>query len=158
MKSFKEYLIENWSIVNSMNDIPMEDRHRYLYHVTTSGKAKKIVKQGLIPRTSVKGNYGSDIDNLSYGRAFVTSHHGIPYWVHSLATRKADKQSRNVEEKDYEKLRILKFPVENLPKSVRRKLNVDTFGTRDANSMMGLSIPFNPQISSRAYNTEMVVK
>lgn len=124
-------LLENWSYAHDFDEMPNSEKQKYVYHVTTAARAAKIVKHGLKPR-SPKGrtNYPSLKDHTG-GHAFVTNHHGVRYWkdqtVHAVNRRK-----REVDERDYENIHVIKFPIANMKKSTRRKLRTDWIGTTDA--------------------------
>ena len=167
LPSFKEFLYENWSLVHNLSDIPHEDRSKYIYHVTYEPRVNKILKKGLVPRIKGKGNFPS-LKAETKGKAFFTNHRGISYWESNLA-------SANLKHEDDEKLPfILKFPIANLKKSVRRKIKIDELGTKDSNSMTvsmyrditgtssRLNNPapskWNPELHRRAYSINQTIK
>jgi len=124
-------LLENWSYAHNFHEMPENEKKKYVYHVTTAARAAKIVKGGLKPR-SPKGrtNY-PDAKEHTQGHAFVTNHHGVKYWVDQTA-HAVNRRKREVDERDYENIHVLKFPIANLKKSTRRKLRTDELGTKDA--------------------------
>jgi len=124
-------LLENWSYAHNFHEMPENEKKKYVYHVTTAARAAKIVKGGLKPR-SPKGrtNY-PDAKEHTQGHAFVTNHHGVRYWVDQTA-HAVNRRKREVDERDYENIHVLKFPIANLKKSTRRKLRTDELGTKDA--------------------------
>lgn len=126
-------LLENWSYAHDFDEMPNSEKEKYVYHVTTAARARKIMKQGLKPRTGKHiGNY-PEMASHTAGHAFVTNHHGVNYWrdqtMHAVA---AKKRKHEVDERDYENTHVLKYPIANLPKSTRRKLKTDVYGTGDA--------------------------
>jgi len=124
-------LNENWSYAHDFHEMPNSEKQKYVYHVTTAARAAKIVKGGLKPR-SPKGrtNYPS-LDFHTRGHAFVTNHHGVNYWKDQTA-HAVNRRKREVDERDYENIHVVKFPIANLRKSARRRLKVDDVGTEDA--------------------------
>jgi hypothetical protein len=124
-------LLENWSYAHDFHEMPNSEKQKYVYHVTTASRAAKIVKGGLKPR-SPKGrtNYPS-LDLHTRGHAFVTNHHGVNYWKDQTA-HAVNRRKREVDERDYEHIHVIKFPIANLRKSARRRLKVDVVGTEDA--------------------------
>lgn len=133
MISFKEYLQENWSYAHDFYEMPESEKQKYVFHITTPSRAKKILKKGLRVRSGhFKTNY-PDLKHLTSGRAFVTNHQGVRYWedqtLHAINNPDGTKE---VSEKDLENITILKFPFANLSKSNRRKITTDEIGTRDA--------------------------
>lgn len=161
MKSFIEHLFENWSTVNDMGDIPMKDRHKFVYHVTTKARAKKILKSGLKPREKGRGNYDTGLEKYSLGKAFITSHRGVNFWINSLLTAIADRRGEHTEDQNYENIKVLKYPVANLSKSVRRDFEVDQYGTRDSNIGFrkgDLESGFEPARFARAYAINKPIK
>lgn len=124
-------LYENWSYAHDFDDMPNSEKQKYVYHVTTAARAAKILKHGLKPR-SPKGrtNYPGNKE-YTQGHAFVTNHQGVRYWkdqtLHAVNRRK-----REVDERDYENIHVVKFPIANLAKSTRRKFTIDQLGTKDA--------------------------
>lgn len=124
-------LLENWSYAHDFHEMPNSEKQKYVYHVTTAARAAKIVKHGLKPR-SPKGrtNYPGNKE-YTQGHAFVTNHQGVRYWkdqtLHAVNRRK-----REVDERDYENIHVVKFPIANLAKSTRRKFTTDQLGTKDA--------------------------
>lgn len=131
MKSFLEYISENWSYADDFHSMNKKDQSKYIYHMTTDARAKKIIKQGLKPR-SLRGrtNY-PQVASRTRGLNFTTNHHGVRYWITQTAMA-VNRRKREVGEKDYENIRILKFPIANLSHSTRRRFQFDTVGTRDA--------------------------
>jgi hypothetical protein len=124
-------LLENWSYAHDFHEMPNSEKQKYVYHVTTAARAAKIVKGGLKPR-SPKGrtNYPSQKEHTQ-GHAFVTNHHGVNYWRDQTA-HAVNRRKREVDERDYENIHVIKFPIANLKKSTRRKLRTDELGTKDA--------------------------
>jgi hypothetical protein len=124
-------LFENWSYAHDFDDMPNSEKQKYVYHVTTAARAAKIVKGGLKPR-SPKGrtNYPGAKEHTQ-GHAFVTNHQGVRYWKDQTA-HAVNRRKREVDERDYENIHVIKFPIANLPKSTRRKLRVDPLGTKDS--------------------------
>ena len=124
-------LLENWSYAHDFDEMPNSEKQKYVYHVTTAARAAKIVKHGLKPR-SPKGstNYPGNKE-YTQGHAFVTNHQGVRYWkdqtLHAVNRRK-----REVDERDYENIHVVKFPISNLAKSTKRKFTTDQLGTKDA--------------------------
>ena len=124
-------LHENWSYAHDFHQMPDSEKQKYVYHVTTAARAKKIVKGGLKPR-SPKGrtNYPSQKEHTQ-GHAFVTNHHGVRYWVDQTA-HAVNRRKHEVDENDYENIHVVKFPIANLSKSARRKFKSDDLGTKDS--------------------------
>jgi hypothetical protein len=124
-------LLENWSYAHDFHEMPNSEKQKYVYHVTTAARAAKIVKGGLKPR-SPKGrtNYPSQKEHTQ-GHAFVTNHHGVGYWVDQTA-HAVNRRKREVDERDYENIHVVKFPIANLSKSARRKFKSDDLGTKDS--------------------------
>jgi hypothetical protein len=124
-------LFENWSYAHNFHEMPESEKKKYVYHVTTAARAAKIVNHGLKPR-SPKGrtNY-PDAKEHTQGHAFVTNHHGVRYWVDQTA-HAVNRRKHEVDERDYENIHVLKFPIANMKKSTKRKLRTDDLGTKDA--------------------------
>ena len=133
MKSFKQFisediLLENWSLAHNFDDMGEDEKNKYVYHVTTTPRVKKIIKHGLrIRAPKNRTNYPS-MKVHTVGHAFVTNHHGVPYWrtQTSMATTKDEDND------DTENIRVLKFPIANIPKSTKRRLKIDQWGSDDA--------------------------
>lgn len=122
-------LLENWSYAHDFYEMPNSEKQRYVYHVTTAARAAKIVKHGLRPRNPrSSGNY-PDLKDHTKGHAFVTNHHGVPYWERQTETA-VNRGEVNVQKR--KPVHILKFPLANMKKSTRRKLRLDTIGSEDA--------------------------
>jgi hypothetical protein len=124
-------LNENWSYAHDFHEMPNSEKQKYVYHVTTAARAANIIKGGLKPR-SPKGrtNYPGLRDHTG-GHAFITNHHGVNYWRDQTALA-VNRRKREVDERDYENIHVIKFPIANLKKSTRRKLRTDWIGTHDA--------------------------
>ena len=124
MKRFLEFISENWSVAT-----PDQQRwasKKFVYHVTTPERAEKIMKTGLKPSKKSKGKFGAKGDfkrRTTEPRAFVTSSRALDYWTDAVA------QALNVGE---EGITVLKYPVQNIPKNIRRKMELDDDGSRDA--------------------------
>lgn len=122
-------LFENWSYAHDFHEMPNSEKQKYVYHVTTAARAAKIVKHGLRPRNPrSSGNY-PDLKDHTKGHAFVTNHHGVPYWERQTETA-VNRGEVNVQKR--KPVHILKFPLANMKKSTRRKLRLDTIGSEDA--------------------------
>jgi hypothetical protein len=124
-------LHENWSYAHDFHSMPDDEKKKYVYHVTTAARAAKIVKGGLKPRTAKGRTNYPDIPQHTKGRAFITNHHGVRYWVDQTA-HAVGRRKREVDERDYENIHVLKHPIANLKKSTRRKLRTDDIGTKDS--------------------------
>ena len=134
MKRFLEFISENWSVAT-----PEQQRFaskKFVYHVTTPERAEKIMKTGLKPSKKSKGKF-KGLPSQKTPSSFVTSSRGLHYWTGAVA------QALNVGE---EGITVLKYPVENLPKNIRRKMELDHIGTRDASLGTGF---LNKTISGR---------
>ena len=78
------------------------------------------------PSKKSKGKFGAKSDykrRTTEPRAFVTSSRALDYWTGAVA------QALNVGE---EGITVLKYPVQNIPKNIRRKMELDDDGSRDA--------------------------
>lgn len=129
MKSFLEYITENWSFAHNYYSMGPSERSKYLFHVTTMANAKKILKKGLKPRGQGKKPTFSSLGKYTKGQTFVTNSRGVPYWETEV------ERAVNRGELNYDKrksVHILKFPIANLPKSTKRKIRIDTIGTKDS--------------------------
>ena len=124
-------LLENWSYAHDFDEMPNSEKQKYVYHVTTAARAAKIVKQGLKPRTGVQRTNYPDLSDHTRGHAFITNHHGVRYWKDQTAVA-VNRRKHEVSEKDYENIHVVKFPIANMKKSTRRKLRLDSIGTKDA--------------------------
>ena len=124
MKRFLEFISENWSVAT-----PEQQRFatkKFVYHVTTPERAEKIMKTGLKPSKKSKGKFGAKGDfkrRTTEPRAFVTSSRALDYWTGAVA------QALGVRE---DGVTVLKYPVQNIPKNIRRKMELDDDGSRDA--------------------------
>ena len=122
MKRFLEFISENWSEAT-----PEQQRFatkKFVYHVTTPERAEKIKKTGLKPSKKSEGKF-KDLPSRGTPepRAFVTSSRALDYWTNAVA------KSLNVGE---EGITVLKYPVQNIPKNIRRKMELDHTGSKDA--------------------------
>ena len=129
MKRFLEFISENWSVAT-----PEQQRFatkKFVYHVTTPERAEKIMKTGLKPSKKSKGRF-KDLPSQKTPSSFVTSSRGLDYWTNAVA------KSLNVGE---EGITVLKYPVQNLPKNIRRKMELDHAGSKDASRDRSRSRP-----------------
>ena len=138
MKTFTQFiaeqnLLENWSYAHNFHEMPEDEKKKYVYHVTTAARAAKIIKTGLKIRTP-KGrtNYpDADTKKHTEGNAVLTNHKGVGYWVDQTA-HAVHRRKLEVDENDYNKIHVVKFPIANIPKTTKRKLKIDHLGTEDA--------------------------
>jgi hypothetical protein len=124
MKRFLEFISENWT--EATPDQQRWASKKFVYHITTPERAEKIKKTGLKPSKKSKGKFGAKSDykrRTTEPRAFVTSSRALDYWTGAVA------QALNVGE---EGITVLKYPVQNIPKNIRRKMELDDDGSRDA--------------------------
>ena len=129
MKRFLEFISENWSVAT-----PEQQRFatkKFVYHVTTPERAEKIMKTGLKPSKKSKGKF-KGLPSQKTPSSFVTSSRGLDYWTNAVA------KSLNVGE---EGITVLKYPVQNLPKNIRRKMELDHAGSKDASRDRSRSRP-----------------
>jgi hypothetical protein len=109
--------------------MPESEKKKYVYHVTTAARAAKIVKHGLKPRSPKDRTNYPDLSDHTRGHAFVTNHHGVPYWKRQTETA---VNRGGVNDQKRKPVHILKFPLANMKKSTRRKLRMDSIGSEDA--------------------------
>tara|TARA_R100001015_G_C4460549_1_gene47604 strand:+ start:128 stop:565 length:438 start_codon:yes stop_codon:yes gene_type:complete len=129
MKRFLEFISENWSEAT-----PEQQRFatkKFVYHVTTPERAEKIKKTGLKPSKKSEGKF-KDLQSQKTPSSFVTSSRGLDYWTNAVS------RALNVGE---EGITVLKYPVQNLPKNVRRKMELDHTGSKDASRDRSRSRP-----------------
>ena len=127
MKRFLEFISENWSVATTKEQL-FSPVGKYIFHVTTPQRAKKIMKTGLKPTKKTMGKFNVRLPKQP--SAFVTGSEGLRYWTDAVANALAGKGAQfGTDERDIE---ILKFPVANIPKNDRRKILKDIVGTRDA--------------------------
>lgn len=129
MKRFLEFISENWS--EATPDQQRFATKKFVYHVTTPERAEKIMKTGLKPSKKSKGRF-KDLPSQKTPSSFVTSSRGLDYWTNAVA------KSLNVGE---EGITVLKYPVQNLPKNIRRKIELDHAGSKDASRDRSRSRP-----------------
>ena len=129
MKRFLEFISENWS--EATPDQQRFATKKFVYHVTTPERAERIMKTGLKPSKKSKGRF-KDLPSQKTPSSFVTSSRGLDYWTNAVA------KSLNVGE---EGITVLKYPVQNLPKNIRRKMELDHAGSKDASGDRSRSRP-----------------
>ena len=129
MKRFLEFISENWS--EATPDQQRFATKKFVYHVTTPERAEKIMKTGLKPSKKSKGKF-KGLPSQKTPSSFVTSSRGLDYWTNAVA------KSLNVGE---EGITVLKYPVQNLPKNIRRKMELDHAGSKDASRDRSRSRP-----------------
>ena len=129
MKRFLEFISENWS--EATPDQQRFATKKFVYHVTTPERAEKIMKTGLKPSKKSKDRF-KDLPSQKTPSSFVTSSRGLDYWTNAVA------KSLNVGE---EGITVLKYPVQNLPKNIRRKIELDHAGSKDASRDRSRSRP-----------------
>jgi hypothetical protein len=120
MKRFLEFISENWT--EATPDQQRWASKKFVYHVTTPERAEKIKKTGLKPSKRSKGKF-KGLPSQKTPSSFVTSSRGLHYWTGAVA------QALDVGE---EGITVLKYPVQNIPKNIRRKMELDFEGSRDA--------------------------
>ena len=135
MKRFLEFISEDWSVA-STKDQMYSPVGKYVFHVTTPERAEKIMKTGLKPSKKSKGKF-KGLPSQKTPSSFVTSSRGLHYWTGAVA------QALDVGE---EGITVLKYPVENIPKNIRRKMELDHIGSKDASLGTGF---LNKTISGR---------
>ena len=108
MKRFLEFISENWT--EATPDQQRWASKKFVYHVTTPERAEKIKKTGLKPSKRSKGKFK-----------------GLP--SQKTPSSFAVAQALGVRE---DGITVLKYPVQNIPKNIRRKMELDFEGSRDA--------------------------
>ena len=135
MKSFKQFitediLLENWSHAHNFDDMEEGEKAKYVYHVTDAKTSHKIIKHGLRIRPPRGRTPYPSMKKHTVGNAFVSNHHGVHYW--RTQTSMAMNRGDDDEGQNPENIHVLKFPIDNIPKSTKRRLNIDQWGTHDA--------------------------
>ena len=152
MKSFSQYISENWSYARN-NEWKGEDAGKYLFHVTDSKSAKKILDQGQLMPSSVE-RIQPFIDQIKRASQFLkqmgmpdeTSKRDIDI-IKKRATnvffsRDVGDKGKSISAWKGRKGRtILKFPIANIPRNLARRFEVDVPGSEVANSA---NKPTNP--------------
>ena len=144
MKSFKQYIFENWSYARN-NEWKGEDAGKYLFHVTDSKSAKKILDQGQLMPSSVE-RIQPFIDQIKRASKFLKQMRiESPSAKQDLDVLK--KRTTNVffsrDVGDQGKSTsawmkgkgrtVLKFPIANIPRNLARRFEVDVSGSEVAN-------------------------
>ena len=149
MKSFKQYISENWSHATK-EDMSDENAHKYLFHTTSRRNAKKIVKQGSLeprPHEDVAGVVNAmsflskefmkdlalgddDFDPFAAGIKQFSDKLDHTYTLRSGGNPEAMRRALAAYGGMSGKGRaVVKFPIANLSRNVARKMRVDHDGS-----------------------------
>lgn len=129
-------ITENWSFAHDYYSMSPNERSKYLFHVTTMANAKKILKKGLKPRGQGKKSTFYGLGKHTKGKTFVTNSRGVPYWEDQVEGA-VNRGELNADMR--KSVHILKFPFANMSKSTRRRIRIDTLGTRDSRNVTTIS-------------------
>lgn len=149
MKSFKQYISENWSHATP-EDMSDENAHKYIFHTTSKRNAKKIVKQGSLqprPHEDVAGvanvmsvlsaqfmkdfDLGDDDFNpFAAGAKQFSDKLDHTYTLRSSGNPEGMRSAlRSYGAMTGKGRAVVKFPIANLSRSVARKMRVDYEGS-----------------------------
>lgn len=150
MKSFKQYISENWSHATP-EDMSDENAHKYIFHTTSKRNAEKIVKQGSLeprPGEDVAGVVNSmsilsslfkkdfqlddddGFDPFAAGMKQFSDKLDHTYVLRSGGNPKAMRSGlREYGAMTGKGRAVVKFPIANLPRSVARKMKIDYDGS-----------------------------
>lgn len=150
MKSFKQYISENWSHATP-EDMSDKNAHKYLFHTTSESNAKKIVRTGsLEPRPAatvastaktmqmLSQKYIKDlgIDGDDDFNPFQSSaEHFADKLDHTYTLRSGgDLEAMHSALRGYGRMggkgrAVIKFPIANLSRNVARKMKIDHDGS-----------------------------
>ena len=150
IKSFKQYISENWSHANK-KDMSDENAHKYLFHTTSKTNAKKIVRMGsLEPRPGamvastaktmqmmsqkfIKDFAIGGIDDFNPFQA--SAEFFADKLDHSYTLRSGgDPEAMRSALRGYGRMggkgrAVIKFPIANLSRNVARKMKIDHDGS-----------------------------
>jgi len=149
MKSFKQYISENWSYAQN-REWESEDAGKYIFHVTHADRAKQIVDQGKLIPSSIKklqphideferiierrktmGMYGDLID---LGKTLNILKRRTTNVFFSRGDVGDEGQSTSAWSRGGVKgSTVLKFPIANIPRNLARRFEVDVPGSEVAN-------------------------
>lgn len=149
MKSFKQYITENWSHATP-EDMSDENAHKYIFHTTSKRNAKKIVKQGSLeprPGEDVAGVVNSmsilsslfkkdfqlgdeDFDPFAAAKKQYSDKLDHTYTLRSGGDPEAMRSGLRSYGAMIGKGRaVVKFPIANLSRNVARRMRVDYEGS-----------------------------
>ena len=144
MISFKQYISENWSYARN-NEWKGEDAGKYLFHVTDSKSAKKILDQGQLVPSNIE-NIQPYIDQIKRASKFLKqmgmSDNSSKSDIDTLKKRTTNVFfSRDVGDQGKSTSAwmrgkgrtVLKFPIANIPRNLARRFEVDVPGSEVAN-------------------------
>ena len=152
MKSFKQYISENWSHATK-EDMSDENAHKYLFHTTSKSNAKKIVRTGnLEPRPGAMRDqiastantmkmlsqmfakdFDSDVDVFNPFQS--GAEHFSDKLDHTYTLRSGgDPEAMRSALREYGRMSgkgraVIKFPIANLSRNVARRMKVDYDGS-----------------------------
>ena len=140
MKSFKQYISENWSHATP-EDMSDENAHKYLFHVTSEKGANEIVTQGkLEPKP-----YKHVLDTIKFletrpetdQNAAESLRHFRKRSTNTYVMRSGgDPQLLRQAIRNYSEMkgdgnaRVVKFPIANLSRNLARNLEVEPSGNK----------------------------
>jgi len=149
MKSFKQYIFENWSHATE-EDMSDENAHKYIFHTTSKSNAKKIVKTGnLEPRPgdevartaqtmqmlSQKFMKDFGFSDDDYNPFQSGAEHFSDKLDHTYTLRSGgDPEAMRSALREYGSMRgkgraVIKFPIANLSRNVARRMKIDYDGS-----------------------------
>jgi hypothetical protein len=145
LMSFKQYISENWSYARN-NEWKGEDAGKYLFHVTDSKSAKKIIDQGQLVPSNVE-NIQPHIDSLKRLTRMVRQLGIEPdslkrdldilkkRTTNVFFSRDVGDQGKSPSTWMYggKRRTVLKFPIANIPRNLARRFEVDVPGSEVAN-------------------------
>jgi hypothetical protein len=143
MKSFRQYILENWSYARK-NEWKKKSAGKYIFHVTDTDEAKKIISQNqLVPSnpkslepmlTNLKasrkilaklglptGEVDTDVDIVKRRATNVFFSRGVG--DKGASTESWMRQKGHI---------VLKFPIANIPRNLARRFRVDYEGSEIA--------------------------
>jgi hypothetical protein len=145
MISFKQYIFENWSYARN-NEWKGEDAGKYLFHVTDSKSAKKILDQGQLVPSSVESiqphidqikkatkmirQLGGETDSLKKDLVIAKKRTTNVFFSRDVGDQ-GKSTSRWMKGKGRT---VLKFPIANIPRNLARRFEVDVPGSEVASS------------------------
>jgi hypothetical protein len=146
MISFKQYISENWSYARN-NEWKGEDAGKYLFHVTDSKSAKKIIDQGQLIPSSVESikphidklkqlikmvrQIGVEPDSLKSDLDVYKKRTTNVFFSRDVGDEgKSTSAWMNMRGKGRT---VLKFPIANIPRNLARRFEVDVPGSEVAN-------------------------
>lgn len=148
MKTFKQYIFENWSHATP-EDMSDENAHKYLFHTTSRNAAEEIVKTGRLEPRPTKETIAAHeflkkerhrFDDFADEDDFNPFDDHIQHFANKVNNTFILRSGSNPEAlrdalREYGAMSgkgnsVIKFPIANLSRNLARRMKVDYEGSR----------------------------